>query len=96
MEHPAVATATLTCGACPVQYEGQLLDGRHFYFRYRWGRATLGIGATPDAAAEDPDEVGLTVGDNLRGVFDSDEERDAVFARLLATHLRADRLRWPA
>lgn len=26
-----------TCVACPSQWEGNLIDGRMFYARYRWG-----------------------------------------------------------
>ena len=86
MEHPAVASSAETCSACPVQYEGQLVDGRYFYFRYRFGRATLGLGETPDDAVDDPNETSLAVGDSLRGVYAGDEERDEVFARLLMEH----------
>lgn len=90
MGHPFVVTVTQTCWACPVQYEGKLNDGRFFYFRYRFGVATLGVGSTPDDAAEDPAETRLAVGDNLRGTFEDDEERDRVFSRLLADRLRAE------
>jgi hypothetical protein len=81
--HPAIASSVQTCWACPEQYEGQLIDGQFFYFRYRFGCATLGVGRTLDEASEDPCEVHLRVGDNLRGTFGSTEERDIVFARLL-------------
>jgi hypothetical protein len=83
ISHPAIASSAQTCWACPEQYEGQLIDGQFFYFRYRFGCATLGVGPTLDEAVEDPREARLRVGDNLRGTFDSTEERDLVFAQLL-------------
>jgi hypothetical protein len=87
LSHPVVATSAYTCWGCPEQYEGQLVDGRFFYFRFRWGVATLGLGITPDAAVEDDREARFAVGDNLRGVFDDDLERDLIFARLLAERI---------
>lgn len=33
-------------GACPEQYEGNLKDGRYYYFRYRSATATLSISET--------------------------------------------------
>jgi hypothetical protein len=33
-------------GACPVQAEGTY-KGEPFYFRYRWGEASLGLGGEP-------------------------------------------------
>ena len=35
--HKIVKRDALTCRACPTQWEGQLHDGRHFYFRYLCG-----------------------------------------------------------
>lgn len=48
-----VSSYTLTCPSVPTQYEGTLTDGRVFYFRYRFAKAELGIGATDDAAVSD-------------------------------------------
>lgn len=39
-----------TSPSCPTQWEGVTDDGRHLYFRYRWGRWSLGVGATKDEA----------------------------------------------
>jgi hypothetical protein len=89
LRHPAVRAAVQTCGACPDQWEGTLIDGRHFYFRYRSGRASLGIGADPDAAAEDPETARLGHGDAAQGYFDSDEERNGVFERLYQQRIEA-------
>lgn len=75
INHPAVKDSEQTCGACPEAYEGTLTDGRTFTFRYRHGYASLTVG---------DHGVGRAVGDSLRGVFDSPEERDATFTELLA------------
>lgn len=82
--HPAIAEQEQTCGACPEQYEGRLVDGRHFYLRYRWGVARLGLGATADAAVEDPAASYMEWGDNLQGQFDGDV--DFVFQMLYERH----------
>jgi hypothetical protein len=37
-----------TCSACPTQYEGTLDDGTPFYFRFRWGHATLRLNPWSD------------------------------------------------
>lgn len=39
-----IATARLTCEACPVQIEGTLDNGRAFYFRARYSHVTLSAG----------------------------------------------------
>ena len=41
-----------TCGACPVQIEGELTDGRKFYFRYRHAFASLAVGEYPQGVVE--------------------------------------------
>lgn len=78
---PRVATVERTCGACPEQYEGTLTDGRPFYFRYRHGWAGLGIGHGDERFRAN--DAGMAVGDGLAGSFESEEERDGVFWRLL-------------
>jgi len=78
LSHPAILTAEETCGACPVQWEGTLTDGGPFYFRYRF--ATASLARTPDSP-----EVSMPFGDHrLDGIFESDEDRDRVFAELHA------------
>jgi hypothetical protein len=64
----------------PVQFEGRLVDGRAFYFRYRWGRLWLGAAETFDAAVQDA-MVGPVArwGDDLDGSLDQ-AEVDALFA----------------
>jgi len=90
LRHSAIKDCEQTCLASPEQYEGLLRDGRTFYFRYRSGRAQLGVGAnlyeavgatfcpTPPSGAE------TYVGDRLQGVFNSAAQRDRVFADLFA------------
>jgi hypothetical protein len=87
--HPLVATEEMTCVACPEQWEGTLRDGRHFYFRYRGGRASLGLGIGPESAVDDPHEARVRHGDSLQGIFGSDDDRRAVFAELLAYRLES-------
>ncbi len=87
MDHPMIETATQTCFGCPDQWEGTLTSGEHFYFRYRWGWASLGLGDNPQAASHDPAEAAAQHGDSLQGVFDSDAERLAVFTTLLKDRL---------
>lgn len=77
LKHPAITTADQTCIACPEVWEGVLIDGSRFRLRYRSGRAVLTV--SRDDGVRSGDEQ---VGDWLAGIFDSDEERDAVFARL--------------
>lgn len=83
-----VRFAQVTCEATPVQVEGRLRDGRAFYFRYRFGRAVLGVGDMIPDAVEQAMTAGLApvveYGDNnLRGWLDDDELRD-LFAQLVA------------
>jgi hypothetical protein len=86
LRNPHVVEQEMTCGGCPVQIEGRLDDGRHFYFRYRWGVAALGFGDTPQAAVDE--QFGgcgeyMDHGDSLQGVFDSDTDLNEVFGQLL-------------
>lgn len=77
---------TMTCAACPLQYEGELWDGRRLYFRYRFGWARLGVGPDDEAARRDEDAAGVQVGDELDGSM-SPELFGAVFFRLLLVRL---------
>lgn len=47
---PQVATVDSVLGAAPVQIEGTLTDGRHYYFRSRGQVAALGVGTAADDA----------------------------------------------
>lgn len=48
--HPAIETFRITCEAAPLQIEGTLLNGWHFYYRARGNIVQLGIGPDGDAA----------------------------------------------
>lgn len=82
IDHPLIAEQTQTCWACPEQYEGRLLNGLYFYFRYRNGYAGLACGWVYNNVIGGTD-VGMNHGDSLQGVFDSPEDRAAVFTQLL-------------
>ena len=45
-----VESYRVTCPACPLQVEGRLVDGRHFYLHLRYNTASLGIGDSPEEA----------------------------------------------
>lgn len=96
LAHPLIREQKRTCLACPEQYEGTLQDGRFFYFRYRFGTARLSVGLTQDNAiwAGSPYRrhhpqpayskyAVLEIGDDLQGIFDNNEQRDQVFAKLM-------------
>lgn len=64
----------VTCPAVPLQAEGRLDDGRYYYFRYRFGRAGIGVGDSPEAAVEDWYRTHkITYGEPLQGSLDDDE-----------------------
>lgn len=52
-----------------MQYEGTLVDGRSFYFRYRWGYACLKVGNVEHEVVNDPG-VSVEVGAELDGWMD--------------------------
>jgi hypothetical protein len=92
--HPLVASQKRTSGACPEQYEGQLTDGRWFYFRYRFGWATLGLGPNIDTAVDNAHRSeGVGWGDKLQGEFDSTEDCTNVFSQLLVRRLNEEATR---
>lgn len=80
--HEVVASHEWTCLGCPSQVEGTLKDGQRFYFRFRWGVANLGVGATHDEAIRDPASVSAEWGDEWAGVL-SQKEFEALFMQLL-------------
>lgn len=83
---PRIRSQVQTCFACPEQYEGELITGEYFYFRYRYGVASLylsweGVPRGPEKAdAYDSMSVG---NDSLSGIFESSEERNNTFKALL-------------
>lgn len=81
-----VDTAWWTSSRCPDQYEGRLHDGRWFYFRYRWGLAYVGIGATlGDAIGDEHDQQAY--GGYLDGEWPDTATRNRAFTRLLTAAL---------
>lgn len=84
--HLIVSTARQTCSACPDQWEGELIDGRLFYFRYRCGEASIAVGSTREQV-DGRQHVTLKHGDSLDGAFKDDAERNAVFADLVTIWL---------
>ncbi len=47
-----VAKLEMTCGAFPSQWEGELVDGRAIYIRYRWGELVIAIAQTYQEALD--------------------------------------------
>jgi hypothetical protein len=71
-------------GACPVQATGTY-KGEPFYFRYRWGYASLGLGNEP---VSNPDiEYELQYGDGMDGFLSLGEFHD-IFTKLLQFIIR--------
>lgn len=92
LEHPTIRTARMTCRGCPEQWDGELHDGRFFYFRYRFGWASLAVGPTlstvqgHDGRGVLPsgvDALRVQYGGSYSGQFDTPEERTELFDRLL-------------
>lgn len=79
-DDPRVKSSAQTCFGRPDAYEGELVDGRFFYFRYRYGMVGLSVGEDESCAGE---RARMELGDNLAGVFSSRRERDAAFTMLL-------------
>ena len=84
MNLPGGVTLDEAGGMCPFQALGQI-HGHPFYFRYRWGSATLDIGLPGgDPIGRPIYSAGLSYGTSLDGSL-SDGEFEALFARLAAT-----------
>lgn len=70
---------TLTCGACPTQYEGTTVDGRGVYIRYRWGRLDVHIGTdVDDAIGNTPMFKWQNPDSDMDGVMTEDQLRERV------------------
>lgn len=82
---PRIDNYKQTCYGCPEQYEGQLLTGEFFYFRYRNGCASLYLSwyAVPYGPESADAYEGMSVGDNLQGIFEDDKQRNGTFKKLL-------------
>lgn len=88
LEDERVTVAVTMGERCPAQYEGRLIDGRWFYFRYRWGWAYVGVGATLDEAI-DCDSHERTYGLAYDGEWPDEATRNAAFTELLSATLSA-------
>ena len=71
-ERIEVTSLTMTCSACPSQWEGLLDDGRVLYCRYRWGTLEIGVGETLTEAVRNRNWC-RTLGDAYHGVMSEDE-----------------------
>lgn len=82
---PRIDNYKQTSFACPEQYEGQLLTGEFFYFRYRHGCASLYLSwyQIPYGPSSADACTSMSVGDGLQGIFESDEQRNGTFKKLL-------------
>lgn len=65
-----VKTMTMTCCACPSQWEGQMDDGSELYVRYRWGRLTIDVGGDRVLSLVHGDELdGVMYEETLTGIM---------------------------
>lgn len=80
----------MTTPMIPEQHEGTLATGEKFYFRYRGGRAALGIGVDMDDAIASSNNVSMNVGAPLQGCFYSQSQRDTVFTVLMNKYLETE------
>ena len=60
-----------TCMACPSQWEGETVEGKKFYARFRYGRLWYGEGETVDEACRN-DVVIYDNGDEYDGCMCDD------------------------
>ena len=47
-----VVKLTMTCWACPSQWDAECVDGGYFYARYRWSVLQFGTGLTRGEAVK--------------------------------------------
>lgn len=81
-EHPTVIDARVICHQAPLQVQGELSDGRIFFFHARHGTATFAI-AVPDQS-NPPTELSVDCSDTLS--VDDTADVAALFAILLHRH----------
>lgn len=65
-----IKSITQTCIACPSQWEGETVDGKEIYIRYRWG--TLLIDLDGETIFEQ------NMGDSLDGYIEWEEVEDVL------------------
>lgn len=82
---PRIDNYRQTGFSCPESYEGELLTGEFFYFRYRNGCASLYLSwyIIPHGPLSADVYTSMDVGDDLQGIFESDEQRNGTFKKLL-------------
>lgn len=71
-----IKTLTQTCRACPSQWEGQLVDGRPVYVRFRHGELSIRIGEAGggiESAIDAPDWYAWEADNGLDGEISWDE-----------------------
>jgi hypothetical protein len=71
-------TITQTCEACPSQWEGELVDGRFFYARYRWGYLSVRVSDSKENIYNGKEIVGESIGNGLDGLMTTSEMISAV------------------
>jgi len=66
-----------TCVACPSQWEGNLIDGRMFYARYRWGALSIELSKEPtnDVYKAMGKDGNLIYSEQLGGRYDGSMEQ---------------------
>jgi len=69
---PVITQLTMTCGACPSQWEGRTSDGGSVFVHYRHGWLSISF---KDADWEEIEELsyGETIGDSLDGVISHED-----------------------
>lgn len=82
LDDPRVQHAHRTWPRCPEEYVGRLVDGRWFHFRYRWGRAGVGVGNTVEDAIDDS-ATERDYGGMFDGEWPGTAARNEAFADLL-------------
>lgn len=80
-----------TCGACPVQYDIHLPDGRYVYFRYRHGYLSLELYRREEdfGGRRALAEFGEQMGEAFDGFMDDDEAMGIIARRVPQLVLQA-------
>lgn len=67
---PEVVELTMTCSACPAQWNGKTKCGQEVYIRFRWGFLS--------ASLDGVSIYGESLGDTLDGYMDEPEMKKAL------------------
>lgn len=68
---PTLKHLQKTCDGCPAQWEGQTIDDRAVYIRYRHGWLSYGVGEDIGAAVINSDKWAKKCGDDLDGYMET-------------------------